>query len=117
MESEEENPAPPKRMKTSESVRKARIDYLQETVSDIHKQIIYKNQRIEQEKTQFALCEQIAQQLKKLKQDKFKVETELKALHRKQQQNEWYKKVRKYLSLPTISENECISQFCHPIST
>ena len=91
----EDNTSTParKRAKISETVRVQRIAYVQDAVADISKQIGYKNLRIEQAKNsnQFALCEKVTEEIRNLKQKRFRLETELKVLHRKQQQSAWYK--------------------------
>lgn len=76
---ESETVPPIKRPKTTEAMRKSRIEY---PVADINKQIVFKNLRIDQAKNsnQFAICENLTEEIRKLKRTKFETETELKSL-------------------------------------
>ena len=105
----------PKRVKVAEAVRVQRIAHIQDTIAEINREIGFKDLRIEQAKNsnQFALCEKVTEEIRNLKQKRFELETELKGLHRKQQQCLWYKrKAKKCLTKqqPT-SATPCTSEY------
>ena len=111
----------PKRPKSTEAMRNSRVEYLVDTVADINKQIVFKNLRIYQAKNsnQFTVCEKITEEIRKLKRTKFQMETELKSLHRKQQQSAWYRrKVQTSFSqqsnrISTCSSESSTPSLCH----
>ena len=86
-----------KRTRTNETERLQRIAYVEETVSDIAKQIGFKKKRREQLTNvhNYGECEKITSEISSLKRKRFELQAELTKLKRKQQQSAWYKQTKK----------------------
>lgn len=86
-----------KRTRTSEAERLQRIVYAEETMSDISKQIGFKEKRREQLTNihNYGECEKVSEEISSLKRKRFELQAELTKLKRKQQQSAWYKHSKK----------------------
>ena len=86
-----------KRTRTNETERLQRIAYAEESVSDIAKQIGFKEKRREQltNTHNYGECEKISEEISSLKRKRFELQAELTKLKRRQQQSTWYKQSKK----------------------
>ena len=86
-----------KRSRTSEAERLQRIAYIDEALSDIKKQIGFKEKRGEQltNAHNYGACEKISGEISALKRKQFELRNEIGKLKRRQQQCEWYKQRKK----------------------
>ena len=86
-----------KRTRTNETERLQRIAYMEETMSDIAKQISFKEERREQLTNvhNYGECEKISEEMSSLKRKRFELQAELTKLKRRQQQSAWYKHGKK----------------------
>ena len=101
------NPQPPKRPKTSETLRSKHIGDLKEDLKDLCDQLVFKEKRREQAtmSRNYKVCDQLTEEMSVIKKKKRTCEQELHLWERKQQQANWYKQKGKGRSRGSASDS------------
>lgn len=87
----------PTRLKVSADIRQQRIRALEEDLSNIEKQLHFKNKRLQQAENikNYKLCEEINEEVQIVTRQKWELTNELKRFHEKERKARWFQRKKK----------------------